>query len=110
MWDAEPVQAFHLPDHHAIDHVVIYAADDREESVIYPADGLEDHDFEAVPFVLEAEYDDGRKWFNEPEWFTATDPYRQAVAERADMDIEDILLEREIPISNYDTYGDPTEI
>jgi hypothetical protein len=98
MWDAEPVQAFHLPDHHAIDRVVIY-----------PTDGLEDHDFEAVPFVLEAEYDDGRTWYNEPEWFTATDAYREAVADRADMDIDDVLLEREIPVSGFNTY-EPTEI
>jgi hypothetical protein len=99
MWGAEPAQAFDLPDHRPIDRVVIY-----------PADDLEDYDFEAVPFVLEAEYDDGRKWFNEPEWFTATDPYRQAVAERADTDIDDVLLEREIPISTFDTYGDHSKI
>lgn len=99
MWNAEPVEAFHLPDHRPIDRVVIY-----------PADDLEDYDFQAVPFVLEAEYDDGRKWFNEPEWFTATDPYRQAVAERADMDVDNVLLERGIPVSGFDTYDDPTEV
>jgi len=90
VFDAEPVQAFDLPEDLEADRVVVY-----------PNNAAEEPAFEAVPFVLEDEYEDGRKWYNEPEEFVTTDAYREAVVERADMDRSEVRLERAIPTYGY---------
>ena len=93
MFDAEPVQQFRLPDSLYIDKVAIY-----------PNDAPQEPHFEAIPFILKKEYDDGTSWFNEPHDFEVTDEYREAVIRRADVSADDLLLERNIPVTGFDQH------
>jgi hypothetical protein len=80
------VQAFDLPEHCEIDHVVI-----RESDGTNP--------YYAVPFIHRDTWDDGTEWLDEPAEFDVTDAYFQAVKERAEMDIDDVQLRR--PTAEY---------
>lgn len=81
-----PVQAFDLPAECPVDHVTIEHNGDPSGPP-----------FEAIPYNLEGTDDDGCQHYMEPTDFVPTRAYREAVAERAKMDIDDILLEREVP-------------
>jgi hypothetical protein len=84
MIDADPADSFDLPEDCTHDHVVIY-----------PTDAPKDPPFYAVPFDLREVHDDGTEWYDEPDMFTVTDQYREAVADLASMDIEDVKLRRD---------------
>lgn len=92
MFDRKPVQTFDLPETCEVDHVAIH-----------PNDNPDEPHFEAVPFVHRGTMDDGTDRYHEPSDFTVTDAYRTAVAERADVKIDDLLLEREIATYGFDT-------
>ena len=87
----DPVQTFDLAEGCAVDHVAIY-----------PNDTPDEPPYQAVPFVHRETFEDGQKWYDEPDHFTPTDAYREAVAEHAEMDISEIQLTREIPTFGFD--------
>jgi hypothetical protein len=89
--DPEPVESHDLPDHPDIDRVVIYPNDDPNGPP-----------FEAVPFYLRMTFEDGREWYDEPLNFEVTPEYREAVAEHADVRIEDVKLTRELETFELD--------
>jgi hypothetical protein len=84
MTGPDAADSFDLPEHCTHDHVAIY-----------PSDAPKDPPFYAVPFDLRMVHDDGTEWYDEPDTFTVTEAYREAVAERASMDISDVKLRRD---------------
>jgi hypothetical protein len=98
MIDDQPIQSFDLPAECEIDHVAIYPNNDPEGPHFY-----------AVPFILEEENEDGPDWYNEPDDFEVTDEYKNAVAERTDVDIGDIKLTRELEVFGFDSVGEIDE-
>jgi hypothetical protein len=81
MTDREPVDTFDLPDDCQHDHVLIYESD----AVYEPP-------FRAVPFEYVGDDDLHNGYYQEPEEYAVTEQYREAVAERATVDIEDVKL------------------
>lgn len=88
----EPTDTLDLPEHCDHDHVVIY-----------PNNAPKDPPFYAVPFDYVGDDDLGNGYYQEPEEFEVTDKYREAVAERSDVDISDVKLERDdLPTDDID--------
>lgn len=84
MIETDPADSFDLPEHCTHDHVVIYESPDPYEPPYY-----------AVPFDLVDTWEDGTREMQEPDHFTVTEQYREAVADLASMDIEDVKLRRD---------------
>jgi len=80
----EQVESFDLPDECTNDHVAIYRND-----------APKDPPYCAVPFYQREVREDGTTWYDEPDTFTVTDRYREAVAEAASVDLEDVKLRRD---------------
>ena len=81
----EGIEAFDLPDHCEPDHVAIYENPDPYEPP-----------YHAIPYDHVATWDDGTRHLQETDSFTVTEQYREAVAEQATVNIEDVKLRREL--------------
>lgn len=84
MIDDATADSFDLPEHCEHDHVVIYESPDPYEPPFY-----------AVPFDHVDTWEDGTRHMEEPDGFTVTEAYREAVADRASMDIQNVKLRRD---------------
>jgi hypothetical protein len=91
MIETDPADSFDLPGDCDPDHVVIYEQEDPYQPPYY-----------AVPFYHVDTWDDGTREMQEPDQFSVTEEYREAVAERAEMDIEDVKLRREIATYTFE--------
>lgn len=81
MTTKEPADSFDLPEECQHDRVVVYENDAAYEPP-----------YRAIPFDYVGDFDDHTGYFEEPEEYAVTEAYREAVAERASMDIEDVKL------------------
>ncbi|MFC7135034.1 MULTISPECIES: hypothetical protein [Salinibaculum] len=81
MTESEPADSFDLPEHCVHDAVVIY----ENPNPYQPP-------YRATPFDYVGDDERGNGYFEEPEEYIITEAYREAVAERASMDIDDVRL------------------
>lgn len=77
----EPADTLDLPNECQHDRVVIYEQDDPYQPP-----------YRAIPFEHVGDDDRGNGYFEEPEEYAVTEQYREAVAERAEVDIADVKL------------------
>jgi hypothetical protein len=93
IWDTDPVEGFDLPDECEPDHVVIYPSGDDDPVTC---------DYYAVPFLHEGTDPDGTDHYREPSDYDPSDCYADAIADRTDLDLDDIDLNRTIPTFEVD--------
>ncbi len=85
MTDSKRRRTFDTPDVEGVDHVGIY-------------DHTDETPFRAIQYNLNKTTEDGTRWFAESEEYVESEEYRDAIAEKTHIPIEDIRT-AELPVA-----------